>query len=144
MVFGKGRRDARDKDDAEREERIPYRLLSYEHDQEGKRFKSNNVVYSFWSASKYVLILSIMLWWLPMFGQMIAGYVGGRRAGGPWKGVAASIVPVVALYCVMTAFDQGILPSHVFGVAIAPAAIASALNRTYLSSRPTFSSPRTM
>lgn len=128
MVFGTGRRDARNAKDPEEERRIPYRLLSYEHDQEGKRFKSNKVVYSFWSASKYVLILSIMLWWLPMFGQMIAGYVGGRRAGGPWKGVAASIIPVVALYCVMTGFEQGILPSHVFGVAIAPAAIATALN----------------
>ncbi len=103
-------------------------MASYEHDHEGKRFKSSNVVYSFWSASKYVLILSLMLWWLPMFGQMIAGYVGGRRAGGPWKGVAASIIPVVALYAVMTGFDSGVLPSHVFGVAIAPAAIGASLS----------------
>lgn len=127
MVFGTGRRGSRKKEQ-EDERRIPYKLLSYEHDLEGRRFKSTKVVYSFWSASKYVLILSIMLWWLPMFGQMIAGYVGGRRAGGPWRGVAASIFPVVALYCVMTGFEQGILPSHVFGVAIAPAAIASALD----------------
>ncbi len=103
-------------------------MASYEHDHEGKRFKSSNVVYSFWSASKYVLILSLMLWWLPMFGQMIAGYVGGRRAGGPWKGVAASIIPVVSLYAVMTGFDSGFLPSHVFGIAIAPAAIGAALS----------------
>lgn len=103
-------------------------MASYEHDHEGKRFNSSNVVYSFWSASKYVLILSLMLWWLPMFGQMIAGYVGGRRAGGPWKGVAASIIPVVGLYVVMTGFDSGFLPSHVFGVAIAPAAVGAALS----------------
>lgn len=63
-----------------------------------------------------------------MFGQMIAGYVGGRRAGGPWKGVAASIIPVVGLYVVMTGFDSGFLPSHVFGVAIAPAAIGASLS----------------
>jgi hypothetical protein len=86
------------------------------------------VVYSFWSASKYVLVLSLMLWWLPMFGQMIAGYVGGRRAGGPWRGVAASIFPVVALYGVMSGFSSGLLPSHLFGVAVAPAALATALN----------------
>ena len=127
MVFGIGRRDARETDEPQQRQRVPYRLASYEHDHEGKRFKSSNVVYSFWSASKYVLILSLMLWWLPMFGQMIAGFVGGRRAGGPWKGVAASIIPVVGLYAVMTGFDSGFLPSHVFGVAIAPAAIGTAL-----------------
>ncbi|MBN1677605.1 MAG: hypothetical protein JW880_03620 [Candidatus Thermoplasmatota archaeon] len=129
MVFGIGRRDAREAERPPRG-RVPYRLASYEHDHEGKKFKSSNVVYSFWSASKYVLILSLMLWWLPMFGQMIAGYVGGRRAGGPWKGVAASIIPVVGLYAVMTGFDSGFLPSHVFGVAIAPAAVGASLSNS--------------
>ena len=130
MVFGTRRKDAQDADDPDEGKRVPYRLASYEHDHEGKRFKSTNVVYSFWSASKYVLILSLMLWWLPMFGQMIAGYVGGRRAGGPWKGVAASIVPVVCLYAVMSGFDSGFLPSHAFGVAIAPAAIGASLTHS--------------
>src|SRR5512136_369587 len=127
MVFGMGRKDARDEEDPAETRRVPYRLASYEHDHEGKRFKSSRVVYSFWSASKYVFILSLMLWWLPMFGQMIAGYVGGRRAGGPWKGVAAAIVPVVAIFGVMTAFENGWLPSPVGGIAIAPAAIGAAL-----------------
>ncbi|MCX6657291.1 MAG: hypothetical protein NTY62_01170, partial [Euryarchaeota archaeon] len=130
MVFGTRRKDARDADEPADQRRVPYRLASYEHDQEGKRFKSSNVVFSFWSAAKYTLILSLMLWWLPMFGQMIAGYVGGRRAGGPWKGVAASIIPVVGLYAVMTGFQTGFLPSHVFGVAIAPAAMGAALNHS--------------
>jgi len=127
MVFGIRRKDARDMQEAPDNRRVPYRLASYEHDHEGKRFKSGNVVYSFWSAAKYTLIISLMLWWLPMFGQMIAGYVGGRRAGGPWKGVAAAILPVVCLYAVITGFENGTLPSHVFGVAIAPAAIQAAL-----------------
>jgi len=128
MVFGMGRKDARDEEDPAETRRVPYRLASYEHDHEGKRFKSSRVVYSFWSASKYVFILSLMLWWLPMFGQMIAGYVGGRRAGGPWKGVAAAIIPVVSLYVLMTAFDTGLLPSHAFGLAISPAAIGASID----------------
>ncbi|OGS44213.1 MAG: hypothetical protein A3K76_06230 [Euryarchaeota archaeon RBG_13_57_23] len=128
MVFGFSRKDARENEDPRSQKRVPYRLASYEHDVEGKRFKASNVVYSFWSASKYVLVLSLMLWWLPMFGQMIAGYVGGRRAGGPWKGVVASIIPVVAIWGVMTGFETGLLPSHMFGVAIAPAAIGAAIN----------------
>ena len=127
MVFGIGRKDAREERQQERDRRVPYKLASYEHDNEGKRFRSTKVVFSFWSAAKYVLILSLILWWLPMFGQMIAGYVGGRRAGGPWKGVAAAIVPVVGIFGVMTAFEQGWFPSHIGGIAIAPAAIGAAL-----------------
>jgi hypothetical protein len=105
-------------------------LASYEHDCEGKKFKSSDVVYSFWSAAKYTLVLSIVLWWLPLFGQMIAGYVGGRRAGGPWKGVAAAIVPVACLYIIMTGFDSGFFPSHLMGVAIAPAAVAASVGES--------------
>jgi hypothetical protein len=128
MVFGIGRKDAREAPQDEAQRKVPFKVASYEQDHEGKRFRSSRVVYSFWSASKYVLILSLMLWWLPLFGQMIAGYVGGRRAGGPWKGVVAAILPVMCLWAVMTGFDTGALPSHVGGVAIAPAAVGSSLS----------------
>src|SRR2546426_9390446 len=50
--------------------------------------------YSMWSAMKYVLALSVLLWWLPTIGQMIAGYIGGRRAGGQWRGGGAGVAPV--------------------------------------------------
>ena len=128
MVMRTLRKNAREDDEPSEKRRVPFKLASYEHDREGKKFKSSNVVYSFWSASKYVLILSLMLWWLPMFGQIIAGYVGGRRAGGPWRGVAASIFPVAALYGVMVGFSSGLFPSHLFGVGVAPASLAAVLN----------------
>ncbi|MFQ6013787.1 MAG: hypothetical protein ACE5LS_09175 [Thermoplasmata archaeon] len=54
--------------------------------------------YSFWGSMKYTLILSLMLWWIPLFGPMIAGYVGGRKAGNPWKGAAAAVLPVVTIW----------------------------------------------
>ena len=130
MLFRKSEQDSRRQKVVPKQRMLPYKLASYEQDHEGKKFRSSRVVYSFWSASKYVLILSLMLWWLPMFGQMIAGYVGGRRAGGPWKGVAASILPVVCLYVVITGFDTGYLPSHAFGVAIAPSAIGAGLTHS--------------
>jgi hypothetical protein len=130
MVLGLRRRSAQDGDNTQEEDHVPYKLASYEHDSEGKRFKSSDVVYSFWSAAKYTLVLSIILWWLPLFGQMIAGYVGGRRAGSPWKGVAAAIIPVVCLYIVVTGFDSGFFPSHLMGVAIAPAAVAASVGES--------------
>src|SRR4030065_11232 len=67
-------------------------------------------------------------WYSASAEEMIAGYVGGRRAGGPWKGVLASIIPVVAIWGVMTGFETGLIPSHMFGMAIAPAAIGAAIN----------------
>ena len=33
------------------------------------------------------VILTACLWWLPIFGQMIAGYVGGRKSGSALNGV---------------------------------------------------------
>jgi len=50
------------------------------------------ITYDFWSGVKYIVVLSAILWWIPLFGPMLAGYVGGRRTGGPKKGIIASIV----------------------------------------------------
>ncbi|HEV8596036.1 MAG TPA: hypothetical protein VGR51_10970 [Thermoplasmata archaeon] len=65
--------------------------------------------YSMWSAMKYILSLSLVLWWLPTFGQMIAGYIGGRRAGGPWRGIAAAIVPVALIVALSWGSERGLL-----------------------------------
>lgn len=54
--------------------------------------------YSFWSSAKYTLVLSVMLWWIPTFGQMIAGYVGGRKAGNHWKAAVAAFLPVAIIW----------------------------------------------
>src|SRR3990172_3076524 len=63
--------------------------------------------FSFLSAVKYLTILSILLWWLPTFGQMIAGFVGGRRAGSPWRGVVASLIPLLVIFSGLYLLDHG-------------------------------------
>lgn len=83
--------------------------------------------FSFWSAVRYTFVLSIFLWWMPTFGQMIAGYVGGRRAGGPWKGAIAAFIPVAIFIAVLAMADQGILAEEISLVAGVPSYIASAL-----------------
>jgi hypothetical protein len=55
-------------------------------------------IYGFWSGVWYTTILSILLFWIPPFGQMIAGYVGGRKAGTPKKGFAAALVPMSVVF----------------------------------------------
>jgi hypothetical protein len=64
-----------------------------------KKRKSHDAVspYSFWGAVKYASILTFLLWWLPIIGPMVSGYVCGRRAGRPLIGVAAALVPLVVL-----------------------------------------------
>jgi hypothetical protein len=96
-----------------------YRVSDIE-DEEIKKFKGAGMVYSFWGAAKYTLVLTLLLWWLPIFGQMIAGYVGGRRAGSPIKAIVAAFVPVVTIFTIMYMFSSGILPSQVNGFTINP------------------------
>lgn len=97
-----------------------YRLSDLGDDEEIKRFKASEVTYSFWDAVKLTSILTILLWWLPIFGQMIAGYVGGRRAGSPGKAVLAALVPVLIILTITSLFDAGTIPSQVGGFDINP------------------------
>ena len=82
-----------------------WNIASFDDGNEGKKVKRARKAYSIWSAMKYTMILSILLWWLPVFGQMIAGYIGGRKAGSPWRGLIAAILPVIALFAVITTLD---------------------------------------
>jgi len=75
--------------------------------------------YSFVSGVKYILTFSLLLWWLPTLGQMIAGYVGGRKTGGPWKGVAAAILPVALIFGLSYMYDHGVLTDQIqFAISI--------------------------
>lgn len=98
-----------------------WRVATYAESNNEKRNKRRSA-FSFWSATKYVMILSLLLWWLPVFGQMIAGYVGGRKAGSPWRGVAAAILPVIAIFSVITLIDY-LLPSYADGTGSASASL---------------------
>ncbi len=48
-------------------------------------------------AMAWMLGLSVALFWLPIFGGLIAGYVGGRKAGGLGPAVVAVFLPGIAL-----------------------------------------------
>ncbi len=55
-------------------------------------------IYGFWAGVWYTTIISILLFWLPPFGQMIAGYVGGRKAGNPRIGLLAAMAPMSLIF----------------------------------------------
>lgn len=70
------------------------------------------ITYDFWSGVKYIVVLSALLWWIPLFGPMLAGYVGGRRTGGPKRGLIASIVALFIIGLVQYALFYGFLSTH--------------------------------
>jgi hypothetical protein len=43
----------------------------------------------------WMIIISILLFWLPVLGPLIAGIVGGKKAGGVGSALAAVILPAV-------------------------------------------------
>jgi len=87
----------------------------------------HRAAYSMGSAMKYILVLSLLLWWLPTIGQMIAGYVGGRRAGGPWRGVVAAILPVAFIVVLAWGAERGLLAPWLGALTGIPAGIGAFL-----------------
>jgi len=45
----------------------------------------------------WMLVISVLLFWLPFIGPLIAGVVGGRKAGGVGSAIAAVFLPTVVL-----------------------------------------------
>jgi len=60
------------------------------------------------SAMGWMLGLSILLFWMPFFGGLIAGFVGGRKAGKVSDAMLAVILPGLILW-VLTMLLGGIL-----------------------------------
>lgn len=58
------------------------------------------------SGALWMIFISILLFWLPVFGPLIAGFVGGRKAGGVGSAIAAVFLPAlligVFLFCFAT------------------------------------------
>lgn len=45
------------------------------------------------SAIAWMFLLSILLFWLPLIGPLVAGFVGGRKAGGLGNAILAVFLP---------------------------------------------------
>ncbi|KAA8922476.1 MAG: hypothetical protein F6Q11_04325 [Thermoplasma sp.] len=88
-------------------------------------------LYSLYAGFAYMLLFSVILWWLPVAGPAIAGYLGGRKSGNMKNSFIASlavsglfIIATVMLYPfrtgVLSVVDRyvsyGILPLSTSGV----------------------------
>ena len=58
------------------------------------------------SALLITALLTLFLWWLPVLGQMVAGYVGGRKSGSAAKGilVTGSVVGIFVVVALMLSY----------------------------------------
>ncbi len=46
-------------------------------------------------ATLWMVGLSVLLFWVPTVGPLIAGFVGGRKAGGIGPAIVAAIIPAI-------------------------------------------------
>src|SRR3989442_1413384 len=95
-----------------------------EVDNEAGRFHREGPPFSFWSSSRVILILSFLLWWIQPAGPMIAGYVGGRRAGSPIKAVIAALMPIFAIYIANLAYAHNFASHQIDFVASLPMVVS--------------------
>lgn len=45
----------------------------------------------------WMFVISVLLFWLPFIGALIAGVVGGRKAGGVGNAIVAVFLPTIVL-----------------------------------------------
>jgi hypothetical protein len=64
-------------------------------------------------ATGWMFGLLILLFWLPGLGPLIAGFVGGRKAGGVGAAILAVVLPIVAAGVALA-----VLGSHVTGIPV--------------------------
>jgi hypothetical protein len=53
------------------------------------------------SAILWMFILSLLLFWLPVLGPLIAGFVGGRKAGSLSSAILAVFLPAILFGCAL-------------------------------------------
>ncbi len=63
-------------------------------------FKSDSV-YDYKSGTFLAGILALFTWWIPYVGQMIPGYVGGRRAGSIGRGLLCTSIASAVILVIM-------------------------------------------
>ena len=67
-------------------------------------------------------IVSVLLFWLPVLGPLIAGYAGGKIAGSVLRGIFAATLPALlaggGLFFLVTAFDFPLLGALLGGAVV--------------------------
>ena len=72
------------------------------------------LIYSQSKGIAYALVFSILLWWLPVAGPALAGYLAGRKSGTVTKAIFSSLIAtsvIMLLTLSLLPFKEGVLSS---------------------------------
>jgi len=64
----------------------------------------------------WMAVISLLLFWLPLLGPLLAGFVGGRTAGSASRGLLAAVLPAAVLCFVLVGFGTALAGLPVIGV----------------------------
>lgn len=63
----------------------------------------------------WMAVISLVLFWLPLIGPLLAGFVGGRTAGSAGRGLLAAILPAAVLSIMLMAIGTALTGLPVIG-----------------------------
>ncbi|MES1926847.1 hypothetical protein [Salinisphaera sp. T31B1] len=63
----------------------------------------------------WMAVLSLLLFWLPLIGPLLAGFVGGRTAGNAGRGLLAAVLPAAVLCFVLVGFGTALIGMPIIG-----------------------------
>ena len=69
-------------------------------------------------AMGWMFLISILLFWLPVIGPLIAGIVGGRKAGSVGNAILAVILPAVFLGAALLFFGAALTGIPLLGALV--------------------------
>jgi len=72
--------------------------------------KGNLVMAMIW-----MVVLSLLLFWLPLAGPLLAGFIGGRTAGSASRGLIAAVLPAAVLCFVLIGFGTALIGMPIIG-----------------------------
>jgi hypothetical protein len=79
------------------------------------------------SAMVWMFVISILLFWLPVIGGLIAGFVGGRKAGSVGRAILAVFLPGIIFIVVLILLAASLVGIPLIGIAAPLGGIALSL-----------------
>ncbi len=74
--------------------------------------KQGNVI----AGAVWMLVISLLLFWLPVAGPLIAGFVGGKKTGGVGPAIGAVFLPALVLGVFFFVFGTALTGLALIGV----------------------------
>jgi hypothetical protein len=63
----------------------------------------------------WMLVISILLFWIPTIGPLIAGIVGGKKSGGVGNAILAALLPAVLMGGLLFLFGSALTGAPIIG-----------------------------